>query len=105
MLDWDHINRLRNEISAEDFSEIVDLFHGEVADVFNRVNARGATHTDMHFLKGSAANLGFVAFSKTCQITEHALREGKPNVDLTAVFDSYQKSCLQFDKELAIQPS
>lgn len=96
MIDWDHIDRLRQEVGADSFTEIVDLFRNEVEEVFTRIRAHGATHTDMHFLKGSAANLGFVEFSKTCQISEHALRAGQENIDLAEIFSSFESACSRF---------
>lgn len=101
MLDWTHINRLRQEVGEDSFAEIVDLFFAEVADTFAKVRANGATHTDMHFLKGSAANLGFVAFSKTCQIAEHALLAGSETADIQRVYDSFDASCSVFENGLA----
>ncbi|UZD90694.1 Hpt domain-containing protein [Cognatishimia activa] len=98
MLDWTHINMLREEVDDDSFNEIVDLFFTEVAEVFARVKAKGATHSDMHFLKGSAANLGFVEFSKSCQIAEHALLAEDDTVDLQSVFDSFEASCAEFDQ-------
>lgn len=100
MLDWTHINTLRQEVGEDGFQEIVDLFFAEVQEVFDRVRKDGATHTDMHFLKGSAANLGFVEFSKACQIAEHALLAQHENVDIQPVFDSFTTSCDLFAKGL-----
>ncbi len=105
LIDWDHIDRLRQEVGAEGFREIVGLFHTEVADVFARIRIHGPNHTDMHFLKGSAANLGFIDFSKVCQIGEHALREGDSPFDLKSVLTSYETSCQRFASGLPDHPS
>jgi HPt (histidine-containing phosphotransfer) domain-containing protein len=58
----------------------------------------------MHFLKGSAANIGFVSFSKACQIAQHALLE-EQEIDLETVFESYAASKLKFSSAfLKAQP-
>ena len=101
MIDWTHINRLRHEVGEDSFTEIVGLFFAEVKEVFDRVRANGATHTDMHFLKGSAANLGFVEFSKACQIAEHALIAQDETADLESVYRSFNASCASFTEGLA----
>lgn len=101
MLDWTHIIRLRQEVGEDSFAEIVDLFFTEVNDVFDRLRRQGATHTDMHFLKGSAANLGFAEFSKRCQIAEHMLLSNEGEPDIQSVFDSFEASCKSFQDGLA----
>ena len=98
MLDHQKINQLRKDLGAEGFAEIVDIFFAEVEEVFGRIQADGASATDMHFLKGSGANVGFTAFSKTCQIVEHSLNEGG-RADLDAVRRSFAKSKQAFVAE------
>lgn len=101
MLDWTHIIRLRQEVGEDSFAEIVDLFFAEVNEVFERIRNNGAKHTDMHFLKGSAANLGFAEFSKACQIAEHALLTEDGEADIQSVFSSFEASCESFSEGLA----
>ncbi len=71
MIDWSRIHELRDEIGADDFQEVVDLFMSEVEDSLTDL---GAASTDssrlqeqLHFLKGSALNLGFKEMSQLCQ--------------------------------------
>ncbi|SHG99111.1 Hpt domain-containing protein [Cognatishimia maritima] len=96
MIDWPHVRKLQQDVGADDFSEIVALYFSEVEDAFDRIREKGLTATDMHLLKGSAANMGFVAFSKACQIAEHALQNAGVECDIDAVTDSYNDSVKDF---------
>lgn len=100
MLDWDHIDRLRTDVGRREFSEIVSLFVGEVEEVFDRITKEGVTDHDLHFLKGSAANLGFVDFAKTCQIAQHELHVGN-SPDIVQVMKCFQTSKAHFENRLA----
>jgi HPt (histidine-containing phosphotransfer) domain-containing protein len=73
MIDWPQVSQLRHEVSAEDFDEVVDLFFEEVEEITVRLaNADQTTNLreDLHFLKGSALNLGFSAFAELSQLGE-----------------------------------
>lgn len=80
MIDWTRVAELRDEIGAEDFGEIVELFLFEVQNAIERLaesagNAKEvADH--MHFLKGAGLNLGFAALSTMCQEGEQAAQGG-----------------------------
>ena len=104
MLDKKQIKQLRNDLGADGFAEIVDIFLAEVDEVFTPIEADGVTATDMHFLKGSAANLGFTEFSKTCQIAQHNINEGA-TADLATVRTAFAESKALFVAEfLESQP-
>ncbi|MGI1662158.1 Hpt domain-containing protein [Palleronia sp. KMU-117] len=69
MINWDRVNELRHEVGDDDFAEVVTIFLDEVESVMHRM--RGATslesyREDLHFLKGSALNLGFRALGALC---------------------------------------
>ena len=84
---------MRDDIGAEDFTEIVLLFFSEIGEKLEQMGAAVAPPSagDFHFLRGSAANLGFVAMVRACEEAEGACREGRPP-DLAAVVHSYQKA-------------
>ncbi|SFR00803.1 histidine kinase [Poseidonocella sedimentorum] len=67
LIDWARIAELREEFGEDGFSEIVKLFMVEVEsgiDALERdVEARAER---LHFLKGSALNLGFSAMAVIC---------------------------------------
>ncbi|SFJ59119.1 Hpt domain-containing protein [Celeribacter neptunius] len=96
MIDWNRVDELRDEVGAEDFHEVVDLFLEEVDEVIERLKAQPDTarlEQDLHFLKGSSLNLGFASFSSLCQAGEIAARTGRGDeIDLPAIFDAYAKS-------------
>lgn len=105
MIDWNRVNELRDEVGIEDFHEVVAMFLEEVEDTMARMLAApdlSSMEEDMHFLKGSALNLGFADFSALSQAGETAARNGQPEtISLDAIFDSYAKSKAVFEEQLA----
>lgn len=73
MLDMGRIDELRNDFGEEDFEEIVGLFLKEVDQCLTKITAPNCADIQdhLHFLKGSAANLGFVLVKKACETAEH----------------------------------
>ena len=100
MIDWDRVDDLREEIGEEDFGEVVELFLEEVEEVVERLtNAPvvSALEEDMHFLKGSALNLGFASFASLCEKGEAAAREGQGDtIDLPTVISAFQTTKGEF---------
>ena len=96
VIDWDRVNELRDEVGAEDFQEVVEMFLEEVEEAMARMIAVADQTTledDMHFLKGSALSLGFKAFSALCQVGEKAAQNGQPEtICLEDVFECYTAS-------------
>ncbi len=96
MIDWARVTQLRDEIGAEDFAEVVELFLEEVDDAMFRLKAGSdlaQLEQDLHFLKGSALNLGFSAFSELCQMGERMAASGQAaEVDMQAIFKAYDAS-------------
>jgi HPt (histidine-containing phosphotransfer) domain-containing protein len=96
MIDWAQVNTLRDDVGKDDFSEIVEIFIEEVEEVINRLRNTSSLDTlgdDLHFLKGSALNLGFSVFSDHCQKGETAAAAGKAaQVDVSAILSSYDTS-------------
>ena len=100
MIDWDRVAELRDEVGAEDFREVVDLFLEEADEAIERMKAMSDSSSleqDLHFLKGSSLNLGFAAFSALCRDGEKAAREGRSEViNMAEIFDSYAQSRSEF---------
>lgn len=100
MIKWSRVNELRDEVGAEDFDEVLDLFLEEVDEVISRLKAApvtGQLEQDLHFLKGSALSLGFSTFSDLCQDGERLSAAGDAaDVDLSAIIDGYERSKLLF---------
>ncbi len=103
MINWDKVNELRDEIGAEDFSEVVELFLEEVEETLTKVGEAGRSmEHDMHFLKGSALNLGFHDFSELCRAGEEAAANNPmAEVDAAKIKDCYQASRALFISELS----
>ncbi|MBO9473217.1 MULTISPECIES: Hpt domain-containing protein [unclassified Shimia] len=105
MIDWERVDELRQEIGAEDFDEVVDLFLDEVEEVIGRLQDgpdMANLEADLHFLKGGALNLGFQTFSQLCQAGEAAAAAGKgETVDLAAILTAFEDSKNIFAQTLA----
>ena len=103
MIDWFRVTELRDEIGAEDFEEVVEIFLEEVEGVLDKLRTgdRSQLEQDLHFLKGSALNLGFEKFSSTCQDGERRSSQGEGDtVDLPGVISLYESSKATFLTEL-----
>lgn len=98
MISWQRVNELRSEVGDEDFREVVELFLEEVEEVIARLRDSpepARFEEDLHFLKGSALNLGFAALGDLCQIAER-----QPDaVDLVAIVATYEGSKKEFMAE------
>lgn len=104
MIDWDRVTELREQIGADDFDEVVELFLDEVLEVIGML--RDAPQPEklecqLHFLKGSALNLGFADFSEKCHVGERQAANGQADqVDVKAILDSFDASHHLFLEEL-----
>ena len=98
MIDWIRVTELRDEIGAEDFDEVVALFLEEVETEIDALRvgvAPDQLEAKLHFLKGSALNLGFAEFSALCQSGESAA-EAYDLIDLPATLGSFDRSKSEF---------
>lgn len=84
MIDWDRVAQLREEVGPEAFGEVVELFLDEVDEVTGRLQRAAdpdRLRDDLHFLKGSALNLGFRDLGAMCHEAERlAVAGGLPAV-------------------------
>lgn len=105
MIDWDRLNELRDEIGQEDLIEVVGVFLDEADEVMQRVLAEGAAgnlESSLHFLKGSALNLGLVDLAALCQTGEKQAAAGHSDaIDLNRLADLYEASKTAFLGALA----
>ncbi len=100
MIEWSRVEQLRDEVGADGFGEVVELFLEEVEEVIERLK-QGCDPTrlegELHFLKGSALSLGFTAFSDLCHDGERKSAAGQAaSVDLNAIIDGFEQSKSQF---------
>ncbi|SLN24777.1 Hpt domain protein [Pseudoruegeria aquimaris] len=109
MIDWNRVNELREEVGPEAFDEVVEIFLEEVDETVQRLKGQIQPETfraDMHFLKGSALNLGFSEFASLCQEGETGgeVSERDPTF-LQALFASYANSRTAFLASLPLHPA
>ncbi|KIC10272.1 histidine kinase [Leisingera sp. ANG-M1] len=95
MIDWPRVTELREEVGAEDFEEVVEIFLEEVEEVIGKLQGGGSSQLeqDLHFLKGSALNLGFEEFSALCLDGERRSAQGDAeSVDVAAIISKFHDS-------------
>jgi HPt (histidine-containing phosphotransfer) domain-containing protein len=104
MIHWARVSELREEVGAEDFEEVVEIFMEEVEEVIQKLRDlqdRQSLEQDLHFLKGSALNLGFDGFSQLCQQGETQSAQGQADtVDVPAILSGFEQSKSEFMSEL-----
>jgi HPt (histidine-containing phosphotransfer) domain-containing protein len=69
MIDWQRVAQLKEEVGAEDFGEVADLFLEEVAEGLAALQPECGPEiaaAQLHALKGAALNLGFAEFAGLC---------------------------------------
>ncbi|RLJ41367.1 Hpt domain-containing protein [Litoreibacter meonggei] len=73
MLNWARVNELKDDLGEDDFYEITSLFLDEVEEKLAELSCQtpDAFAAGLHFLKGSAANLGFESFRALCDEMEN----------------------------------
>lgn len=97
MIDWEQVNILRADL-GEGFDELVEVFLDEMDGAVARLDPSAPPERiagDLHFLKGSALNLGFAAFAGLCAAGE-LQAGGGAWVDLAPIRTSYRDSRLVF---------
>lgn len=93
MIDWERVAQLREEVGPESFSEVVELFLEEVDEAVARLGCSTAAEAlagELHFLKGSALNLGFDRFGQMCQEAER--RAAPATVEVGPILACYAES-------------
>lgn len=104
MIDWNRVRELRDEIGQDEFAEVVEIFLEEVEteiDVLRTQADRHNLEAQLHFLKGSAMNLGFTNFSTLCQQGEVSASQGQTDlIDISAILQCYAQSRDVFIKGL-----
>lgn len=96
LIDWARVDELRDEVGADGFDDIVALFLDEADEVMERLGTGpdpARLEHDLHFLKGSALNLGFARFAELCALGEDRAAAGETAaVDLAPIRAAYARS-------------
>lgn len=89
MILWSRVEELRDEVGKDDFDEVVELFLSEVEAALARLadNSTNAAE-ELHFVKGSALNLGFRGLAMACATAETAPDGRLDPAELTAVYQT-----------------
>ncbi len=80
MIDWKRVDELKDEIGADGFAEVADMFldeaEGAVKALLRGIPAE-EVEGQLHFLKGSALNLGLSELAAICQDGERRAAVGE----------------------------
>ena len=98
MIDWKRVEELRDEIGADGFAEVADMFLDEAEEAVAALLAGlpdDKVEGQLHFLKGSALNLGLSDLAKICHDGERRAALGHGGVDATQVAAVYRTSRAQ----------
>jgi HPt (histidine-containing phosphotransfer) domain-containing protein len=94
MIDWKRVEELREEIGADGFVEVADMFLDE-AEGAVRALMSGLSPDEvegqLHFLKGSALNLGLSDLAAVCHDGERKAAAGQA-VDMSQLAAIWQAS-------------
>ena len=104
MIDWAKVEELRDEIGADDFDEVVQIFLCEVEERVEQLSSHKALteiEEDLHFLKGSALNLGFTAFASLCHEGERIAQSDQMVANLKDIENAFLESKGWFLAEFA----
>ncbi len=97
MIDWSQIDGLRADVGPA-FDDLIPVFLEEMDQAVARLtpgSGPARMEADLHYLKGSALNLGFAAFARLCAAGEAAAARGVA-VDAAPIAHSYAVSRAAF---------
>lgn len=105
MIDWDRVSQLQDEVGRDDFKEVVEMFLDEVReelDTLSSMLTAKELEEKLHFLKGSALNLGLEAFAELCRSGETMARNGHAHaVETDVIITCYKASIQQLSDRMA----
>ncbi len=100
MINWARVNELKEDIGSDDINEIIELFLDEVEEIIGdlrRGDVGRNLQEDMHFLKGSALNLGFDTLGHLCSAGEKLAAKGQfSDVPVRQILTAYDASKMEF---------
>ncbi len=96
MIDWRRVGELREEIGPDEFDEVAELFLEEVEEALESLSADASPQDVgalLHFLKGSALNIGFEHLAAICSEGERLAAAGDAaQVDVAELLSVYGTS-------------
>lgn len=95
MIDWDRVSELKAEVGEEDFAEVLEMFIEEVEEALMGLGKPDAhlIREGLHFVKGSALNIGLSELSEMCREAESSMKNGlSQQVDFEAIHRAFSAS-------------
>ncbi len=103
MIDWDRVRQLYDEIGADEFGPLIELFLDEIEATSMRLDTSNADALmrGMHAMLGNALNMGFDDLARLCSDGERLANTGQPlAVDVDVVRQCYARSKQLFMRDL-----
>lgn len=99
MIDWSRIAELKRAFE-DDFVEVVDLFIEETDEIIDRMTNGSSPDLagDLHFVKGSAENMGMAELAAICRSGETDIAAGR-QPPLGEVRRVYEASCAEIRRK------
>lgn len=95
MINAARIQELKDEVGEDDLIEVIALFCEEVEEVLDSLETtpQAQMPSQLHFLKGSALNIGLDAVSRLCREEELRLKsDPDATADVAAIRAAYAAS-------------
>ena len=96
MIDWDRILELTAEVGEDGITEIIEIFLEEMDEALEELAALSDASQiadKLHFLKGSAQNIGLTDTGRLCERLEADAKSGDaPPTDVAAIRNSIDKA-------------
>lgn len=102
MINTARIQELKDEVGEDDLVEVIELFCEEVEEVLRALDSTPLEQmsAQLHFLKGSALNIGLDAVSELCKQQEDQLKsDPTAPADISTIRATYAAS-----KEALLKP-
>ena len=98
MVNWDRITELQEEVGEDDLSEVLALFCEEVEEALGALSTTDTNtlKSHLHFLKGSALNIGLDQVSTLCREAEQSLASDPQSaIMVDAIRSAYQDARIE----------
>ena len=95
MIDWDRVQELKDEVGEEDFAEVLELFFTELDETLNGLGDLSGTPLAeaLHFVKGSALNIGLSELGRLCLDAETMLAKADATqIDIATIREAFAAS-------------
>ncbi len=95
MINMARINELRQEVGEDDLAEVISIFCEEMDEAMESLDTIAPQDVpgQLHFLKGSALNIGLDSVSELCRANEQRVAEDVAyRPDTAAIRLAYEQS-------------